>query len=534
MTAASKLLFLEIDAGDRELIRRWADDGTMPTFRRLLSRGLVGDTMSLEGFFVGATWPSLYTGVNPARHGIHSLVQQKPGTYEFLACPTGEHVKREPFWNHLSRAGRRMAILDIPLSGLARDLNGIQSVEWGSHDCNYGFCAWPKDFEADILNRFGRNPLAQSCNAYGRTPADFVAFSGLLRESVRVKSALTRHYLAQGGWDFFAQVFTESHCVGHQCWHLHDAAHPGHDPAVASVTGDPIRDVYRAIDAAIGEVIDAAGDDATIIVLAGHRMAHKFGAQFLLPDILVRLGVANLRATTASESRLERSLTEIWARLPAGTKSALATPKRWLRNRFDQNKSHGALPPSVSRLDAARSQVFLTDNGFPHSGLRLNLRGREPAGLLDHGDDAETFSSELTRQLLDLRYADTGGPVVDAVKRTRDLYAGEYLDQLPDLIVEWNESRPLGSATCGNPAGSHVVIQSPAIGTVEGTNTYCRTGDHRREGMFIATGPRIDAGRLTRNTSIMDFAPTFCAFLGAPLPDADGQPIAEIIAARPV
>ena len=57
MAAASKLLFLEIDAGDRELIRRWADDGTLPTFRRLLTHGLVGDTLSLEGFFVGATWP---------------------------------------------------------------------------------------------------------------------------------------------------------------------------------------------------------------------------------------------------------------------------------------------------------------------------------------------------------------------------------------------------------------------------------------------------------------------------------------------
>ena len=235
MAAASKLLFLEIDAGDRELIRRWADDGTLPTFRRLLTHGLVGDTLSLEGFFVGATWPSLYTGVNPARHGIHSLLQQKPGTYEFALCPTGEHVKREPFWNALSRAGCRVAILDIPLSGISRDLNGIQSVEWGSHDSNYGFCASPADFEADVRRRFGTNPLTESCNAYGRTPADFVEFRELLCESVRAKSALTRHYLGQGGWDFFAQVFTESHCVGHQCWHLHDSAHPGYDSAITAM-----------------------------------------------------------------------------------------------------------------------------------------------------------------------------------------------------------------------------------------------------------------------------------------------------------
>ena len=224
-------------------------------------------------------------------------------------------------------------------------------------------------------------------------------------------------------------------------------------------------------------------------------------------------------------------LTDTWARLPAGARRALAGPKRWLRHQLDRGKPHVTLPPSVSRLDAASSKVFLTDNGFPHSGLRLNRRGREPAGLLGDGAELENFCAELTRSLLDLRYADTDAPVVDAVKRTRDLYVGEYLDQLPDLIVEWNESRMLGSAGCGNPAGSHVAIRSAAIGVVEGINTYCRTGDHRREGMFIALGPRIEPGRLTRTASIMDFAPTFCTFLGAPLLDTDGQPIAEIIAA---
>ena len=34
----------------------------------------------------------------------------------------------------------------------------------------------------------------------------------------------------------------------------------------------------------------------------------------------------------------------------------------------------------------------------------------------------------------------SGAPLVKRVVRTRDLYAGEQLDALPDLLVEWNES----------------------------------------------------------------------------------------------
>ena len=95
MTSPTRVLFLEVDAGDKVLIQRWAADGTLPTFRELLARGAVGDTLAPPGLFVGGIWPSLYTGVSPARHGVHSLVQLVPGTYEFRRFATGELVKRE-------------------------------------------------------------------------------------------------------------------------------------------------------------------------------------------------------------------------------------------------------------------------------------------------------------------------------------------------------------------------------------------------------------------------------------------------------
>ena len=117
MSSATKILFLGVDAANKFLLQDWAADGTLPTFRSLLAKGLVGDTMSLEGFYEGATWPSFYTGVTPAHHGIHSLVQLIPGTYEFHYVYPGDFIKCDPFWKRLSHAGRRVAILDVPLSG---------------------------------------------------------------------------------------------------------------------------------------------------------------------------------------------------------------------------------------------------------------------------------------------------------------------------------------------------------------------------------------------------------------------------------
>lgn len=169
------------------------------------------------------------------------------------------------------------------------------------------------------------------------------------------------------------------------------------------------------------------------------------------------------------------------------------------------------------------------DNGFPITGLRVNRAGREPAGMIRPGRDMDRFCAALTDDLLDLRYADTGEPVIKAVHRTSEKYGGDYLDDLPDLVVEWADGKALGSSTCGNPKGSLVRLQSKKIGIVEGVNTYIRTGDHRPEGMFVAAGPNIRPGRLGRTVSIMDIAPTLCAMLGTDLPGTQGVAIGELV-----
>jgi hypothetical protein len=77
-----------------------------------------------------------------------------------------------------------------------------------------------------------------------------------------------------------------------------------------------------------------------------------------------------------------------------------------------------------------------------------------------------------------------------------------------------------------------VIARSPRVGTVEGANDYGRSGEHRPGGWFVAAGPALRAGRLDREPSLLDLAPTFAALLGVALPDAQGTPIPEIVAMR--
>src|SRR5262245_6368453 len=119
----AKLLVIAIDAANISLIREWARQGVLPNIGSLIQSGHTAAIRGVDGFFTGATWPSLITGTNPAQHGVHYLAQLDPGTYRFVRSHETEYIRAPVFWEALSDAGKRVAILDVPLAGLARKLH---------------------------------------------------------------------------------------------------------------------------------------------------------------------------------------------------------------------------------------------------------------------------------------------------------------------------------------------------------------------------------------------------------------------------
>jgi predicted AlkP superfamily phosphohydrolase/phosphomutase len=519
----TRLLVIGIDAASPELLDAWTADGTLPSLSALSRRGIVARTRGIEGFFVGSTWVSLYTGTNPAQHGLHYQLQLVPGSYRLEDRATGAFVERDPFWRVLSRAGKRVAVLDVPLSRIEEELNGVQVVEWGGHDAFFGYSALPSELASSIETRYGSHPAGASCDAVRRGAEEYRQFISALESGVQRKGAWSAELLARGGWDLFMQVFTESHCAGHQCWHLHDPAHPAHDASVAAMTGDPLRTVYRAIDREIGALVEAAGD-ARVIVFAAHGMACRFGAHFLLRDVLVALGVA-ARLPRSLRGRVRALAARVWHAMPEGAR-ALAGP---LRRRVTSGGAARSSTPGIG-VDPERSFCFPLSNGLAVSGIRLNLEGREPRGTLAPGEHADRFVEQLERDLLAIVDDASGAPLVKRVLRTRELYDGEHLDALPDLLVEWNEGVANGSTALGGGAGARVCARSPKIGTIVGVNDYGRSGEHRPGGWLVAAGPGVAHARLERAPSLMDLAPTFARILGVDLPGAEGAPIPEIVA----
>lgn len=499
MASSAKVLFIGIDAADKDLILKWTSEGALPTFQNLFNRAAWGATTNPVGLYVGAVWPSFYTGVSPAQHGRYCYTQLQPGSYENQAFrPTD--VKAEPFWDALSTANKRVAVIDVPKTFPAKNFNGIHIVDWCTHDPDYPkLVTWPASLEEEVSTRFGRDSIGD-CNGKRDTAADFFSLRDALVERVAKKAEISGHFLAQGKWDCFLTVFSESHCVGHQCWHLRDPGHPRYDANLAQVVGDPVKDVYRAIDQAIAKLIAKVGPETMIIVLASHGMGPHYDASFMLDRMLQRLERVH---SPRAYPRLAQVLKWAWNRLP-----------RKLTQRYRPLKSK----VKQLGLDAHASRKYFTvPNNDVYGGIRINLAGREPQGKVQPGAEFDKLCESLTRDLLTFVNQDTGEPLVKSVLKTAELYQGAYLDHLPDLMVEWYRDAPITR------------VYSPLTGEIQGVFKGCRTGDHKPEGLFFIAGPSVRPGPLETPVSVMDFAPTIASELGVTLPRAEGRSIVPLI-----
>ena len=493
-----RVLLIGLDAADPNLICEAIDRGDLPALRGLRDEGAWGPVSFPPGFGSGAVWPSFSTGVLPARHGRYFYRQVRPGRYE-AARFEADQFEAKSFWEEICTAGRRVAVFDVPKMGLSERIDGVEVVDWLVHGPVYHELRTnPASFAAELAARFGTDPLPKCDLPGGRDARQQAELLDVLRGRIATKAEASRHFMSQEKWDLFVTVFAEPHCVGHQSWHVRDPAHPQHDPEAHALIGDPVLEVYRAIDRAIGELIEDLDDDVCVIVVSCTGMGPNYTGNLLLDEVLRRLEGLRKPVALGAWLRLKRRVKTL---LPVSVRRR----GRQLSRRVDERAAHA---------DRERRRFFVVPHNDMTGAVRMNLVGRELRGRV-RPDEVDALFESLREDLLELRNLDTGGRVVADVVRTADHCGGEHLSRLPDFFVIWKRDAPIER------------VGSPKIGEVAYRHRGNRTGDHRAESIFFARGRGVRAGRIDR-VSVLDFASTVATLVGVELTGTDGEPIREL------
>jgi predicted AlkP superfamily phosphohydrolase/phosphomutase len=507
MRQAKKIMLIGLDGVPLNIIRRWSESGHLPTLRRLMDGGAVGQLRSTIPPTSGPSWSSFVTGMNPGKTGIYDFLYRKEGTYHFPPVNTTQRGGTS-VWRYLSNAGYRLGVLNMPMSYPVEQIDGFMVSGWMTPYAANDYIH-PPELAAELEREVGDYRIYPTETFTESRKESFLKATYDLLD-MRTRTAL---YLAQTKpWDVFMAIFFDTDRFLHQLWHYLDSDHPwrsdGEDREWI------VRDYFHKVDQSISQLLEQADQETLVILLSDHGMgqANNF---IVLNNWLLDSGLLCLKRdpwTRLKEFVFRRGFTLRNAHQVAD-RLHLARQAEYVAGYFVDHLLKIAF---LSFLDVDWSQSRAYSFGRHLGSVYVNVKGREPEGIVEPGAEYEAVRDEIERLAYEFRDPRTGRKLIGQVLRREEVYSGPHFDRAPDLILR--PKKP-----------SDIFFGLADFGHRETVSTVYRySGMHRDYGMLIMNGPGIRQGSTVENAAIHDIAPTILHTMGLPVPaDMDGRVLTD-------
>jgi predicted AlkP superfamily phosphohydrolase/phosphomutase len=500
------VLVIGLDGVPFSLVRAWSDAGYLPNFHRLVTEGVAGRLKSTVPPTSGPSWSSFATGKNPGKTGIYDFLYRRQGTYHFPPI-NAQRRHGKTIWTLLSEAGKIVGVLNVPVSYPVEAINGFMVSGFMTPYVARDFIH-PPGLLSELEDEIGFYRIYPTETFSEAHPDVFLRACDQLLD---MRTRTTLRLMERFDWDFFITVFFDTDRILHQLWHYLDPTHPWRRGDADEDKSGPVLRYFQHLDQNIGRILDRVNEDTLVIIMSDHGMgpAHNF---VVLNNWLLDVGL--LRFKSDPLTRLKQQMFEFGFTL----KNVHKMVDRLGLAKHAEYKAlysaDGLLKKcflSFLNVDWSRSKAYSFGR---HTGpVYVNVKGREPQGIVEPGREYEAVRDEITALAHDFRDPRSGRRIIGSVLRREDLYTGPFFEQAPDLILLPAEETDIffGLADFGDNR------------VMDGVYRY--SGMHRDYGLLIMHGAGIQPGEIER-AAIIDLAPTILRALGLPVPqDMDGNPL---------
>jgi predicted AlkP superfamily phosphohydrolase/phosphomutase len=448
----SKIILIGIDGLDPVLLKEWRN--ILPNFNSLfndISDIIMESTFPPDSI---AAWTSIYTGENPAEHGLIESIDYLSGRNADRNEDRSAYFRGRTFWDEVGSSGRSVCVINPFVAYPAWKVNGIMVS--GPVFESGAISAYPED----ILTGYDFPHLGGMVDFPDEK--DFQEF--LTRTQISAKKLaevslkIYRDYLP----DLFFVSFLTLDRVKHFLWRFTDSKdiyYPGE-----TLYKDVIKHSYVLYDSIVGRFREELASDSLLLVISDHGHRRRCMKCLNLNELLRREGYL-----ATGENGVKGACKKLLERMKVFTIKSLSEHgyQDWIYKIAKYIPYRKALKKSTYLIDKGRSSVTLANlcGTNPYGGVDIRMTTKE---------EYENLRERISEELMSINKT-MGENIVKWVKRREHLYRGKYEENLPDLLFELDEEYGIG-----------MDLYTDLI-----TKNYSHmkiSGGHKREAVFLMDG----------------------------------------------
>ena len=497
-------LVIGIDGGEWDVIDPLIRQGRLPNLGELKEKGVSGDLESIIPPVSPPAWNSIITGTNPGKHGIFDF-STFDERYQRRSINATDR-RSTPFWEVLNDHGVSTGLFKIPFTYPPETVDGFVVTGFptpGSVDDH--------TIPASLVDEVG-TPEALFEDWSLQQGGEYAAFRDDLLEVAEHQTETLLDVLESKDPAFVMTVYDGADRIQHFFWKYFDRSHSRYE--AESALADAIPRYYEVLDEGIGSLLNRAGEGTNVLVLSDHGFG-PLERDIYIDEWLERNGfLSRIEEGSAEEASMNAAAMLMrygWSAAErAGIDGAIRNilPERVFfegQDLVNQTKEREAKWSSTQAF-------FSTLSG---QGIYINLENRFKKGIVSR-DEYHSVVGQLRSALLALRDPESGQRVIEEIYHRDELFEGWASEEAPDLIV-----RSAPRYTLKNGRSEQLV--RPATQAA-----HDRSGDHRTNGIVMASGLAFDTGTIA-DATIVDVAPTLLYLLGTPIPKSmDGRILSSL------
>jgi predicted AlkP superfamily phosphohydrolase/phosphomutase len=472
-----KIILIGLDGCDFRILKPLIENGYLPTFSELLENGCHGTLISTLPPNTLPAWTSIFTGVNPGKHGITDFIIKENEQYK---TASSYYRMVDSLWVILSRHNVEQIIINEPVTFPPEKIKGIMLTGfstplWGRRDFAYPASIIDEiekvsnGYETDLPFEFEKI-ITENRNK------GFQLISEFAEKIIKTTKYLSKNY----DWQLLVSIITSTDRLQH--FYFNDFEY--------------ISSHYKLLDNFLSEMINHE-TEANILIVSDHGFG-PLRKCFYINTWLKDQGLVSENRNLLNAILFRFRMTHL--RLV----SMLMKLKLY-------NFIAKITPISVKRSIPMDS--YSTPIDFINSKVLCPVLN---GGLFINNSHLNKNISTLVKALLSITF--NGENPIEHVYFRKEVLWGPYAHRGADIYLVSKHGYEISPRLVPS-------YLSPPLKFGD-----MRSGTHRPEGIFIAYGPDISRGiKLKEPLFTWDIAPLILHMLSRPIPSyMDGRVRKEI------